>query len=208
MIPLDSLPDTDLATSRLAVRINMALLKMYRLQQQLESLQHDVSTFLDEYLGAVAKHLDKYLSSSLVSLHDDKHMLLENTAPSEQMIVMEKLMKQLYRQLASKCHPDINPEIASSTMISINQAYDNKELGSLILLSHTLKADSINFSKDDLTHYHQEIVTINNDLEEKIATLKESDANILRKDMLLARLNGLDVIANVADTLRKRICMV
>jgi hypothetical protein len=121
---------------------------------------------------------------------------------TQQRGALDTVMHQLYRQLARLSHPDVNPAAPPHVMVRINAAYQNRELGSLMLLARDA-AHEIDFSFDDMVHYHDSLHALSTDMQQQIEALRTSDANRLRTRLLIARLNGDDVIADVAKALQR-----
>lgn len=203
-----SAPEFPRYRRRLAVRINMALLRLQRLEQQRRTLEQEIDSFLSEYFKTIAARLPAH-----VALFDDglpnqpgnaTRTQTQQPQPREELESLEQLMHQLYRRLARSCHPDLHPDMPADTMSAVNNAYENKELGSLILLSQQILQPDANstapgFSLSDLQHYYNHITQLTRQTEQTLKQLQSSDANRLRREMLLARLRGHDMVARVAE---------
>jgi hypothetical protein len=188
------------------VRINVALLRLHRLQHCLQQEQEEMDAFLTDYFHTIARHLPPHIA--LASSEDDipqtETSARTHAQTSAQLDALEQLMRQLYRRLARQCHPDHNPDIAPQTMQEVNRAYDNRELGSLMLLSqqvfHVGTSDTTpTFTLSDLQHYYQQIQQLSQHTEAALQALRQSDEYKLRRQMLLARLEGRDMVSRVAE---------
>jgi hypothetical protein len=186
----------------LAARINIQLLKLLRLQAEMRNLERDIEGFLHEYFTALEQYLRPFLTHSMqypVPVQEEMEAQLDS---------MEKLLKQLYRHLAKHFHPDGGAQTSPEMMSRINTAYAQKELGSLLLFTASIapshEGQHITASHADLMHYYQMITRLTLQTEQHLRTLEQSEANRLRKHMLMARLNGMNFIEEIAIKLQKK----
>jgi hypothetical protein len=208
MIHSDSSPDADtdaLTLRRLAVSINTSLLKLDRLHRQLHTLQNELDEVLEAYFAQIAAHLPWLAMTQTESSNFASETRMDMGGLQAHHAQMEQVMHQLYRKLARHCHPDVNPDITSDAMVAVNHAYHQRELGSLMLLAQEMLGSfwhNVAFTHDDMLHYHATLRGMVEALQSALTHLQHSDANALRKRLLMARLQGNDVIAEVAGRLQ------
>ncbi len=192
-----SSPDRYSQQTQLAVRMNMALMRLYRLEREVAELRREIAEFLEEYFGAIAAKLHPGLyASETISEAEEALPSDEMTDVRRHLDALDEQMHHMYRQLARQCHPDVNRNVPEGTMRAVNEAYQNKELGSLIILC----ADMLDGAMDQeaLEQQYQMIAEMETMLQKERETLDQSDANRLRKRHLLSRLHGDDFVESVA----------
>jgi hypothetical protein len=193
--------DLSLNYKQIAAQININLLKLYRLQQQYGQLQTEIDAFLDNYYAAITPHLLPYFAKNP---HHNDVVVLDIEA--EYCSNFEKILKQLYRSLAKHFHPDLSGDASYSIMTKLNAAYENKELGSLLIygLQFDLADDVLRLSVDDLLHYQQLLKAHTTELTLKLQHLQQSEANVLRQLSLQARLEGRNIEREVVHKLKNK----
>jgi hypothetical protein len=187
--------------TQLATHININLLKLYRLQQQYKQLQTEIDAFLEQYYAAITPHLMPYFSSQN---HINNNLIRDEVV--EYCHNFEMLLKQLYRRLAKYFHPDSGNQTEHSVMARLNAAYQNKELGSLLTfdLPNNMSDNLLTLTENDLLHYHQLIKGTVAELQEKLDSLNNCEANILRQTSLRARLEGRNITNEVIEKLKAK----
>ncbi len=210
MTPSNSAPDDAVTMRKLAVGINTSLIRLDRLSYQIQLLKEELDDFLHHYFDRLSPHLhhaETPASASDINKTETDAAFEEITADHTET---RNVMRQLYRQLAIACHPDLHPADAShASMTKVNEAYRNGEFGSLMLLARTMRRETgqeITFSREDMEYYYDSLQTKTEKLQKQMETLQRSDASLLRLHYLKARLNGGDVIADVVATLRRTSC--
>jgi hypothetical protein len=186
----------------LAIRINIQSLKLIRLQTSLRNLEQDIESFLEEYFTKLSHYLQPFLLETV-----QKHQVAKEDALQEQCRAVEQLLKQLYRHLAKHYHPDSGVRADTDKMRRVNEAYAQKELGSLLLLTSDMASvtqGSITTSQTDLMHYYELLSNMVLQAEEQLRQLEQSEANHLRRHMLVARLNGRNFIEEIAAKLQNK----
>jgi hypothetical protein len=201
--------DEGMTLRRLAVSINTSLLKLDRLHQQIDTLRRELDTVLDGYFTQIATHLPWVTLSPPES--PTEHMdfnaetIPEMAGLSEHHAQMQQVMQHMYRNLARHCHPDVNPDASPDAMVAVNRAYQQRELGSLMVLAQEMLGSlwhGVAFTRDDMQHYHTTLREMVEAMQSAFIRLQQSDANHLRRRLLMARLHGNDVIAEVAGRLQ------
>lgn len=202
---------------RLAARINVALLRLERLERQRHTLQSDIDAFLKEYFGAIAAKLHPHL---LVRESEPEGVAQAGAQPppaaadatedatesAQALSALDALMHRLYRSLARQCHPDVNPDAPPQTMSALNAAYQNRELGSMMLISRRVAMTSeMRYDAHALRQHLEHITELAEAVERSLSALQESDANRLRRQMLLARLSGEDRLSPVIEGMQQRL---
>jgi hypothetical protein len=181
----------------IAAKINENMLCLNDLQTQIITLKTELEQFLTQYFTNISQHIPEHLLiNSLTSANPTSQEYANN---------FETIIKQLYRSLAKHFHPDLSNG-NSSNMQMLNEAYKHKQLGTLMLLESEIGANNeiLKYSFDDLLHYHELVQTSLNQAEKELAELQQSDAMRLKNNILLARLNGYDIIRSVADKLQQK----
>ena len=202
----NSVPDDSHDLRRLAVEINTCLIRLERLTLQLHSLKEELDAFLNTYFARISGELPMAMAhtTELPEHAEEDTALLEDIAAGRN--ATSHVMRQLYRQLARACHPDLHSTATTHAMAKVNEAYQKGELGSLMVLASTLPAEAasgITFSVDDMKHYQEALKTSTRQVEEGLEKLRQSDAYRLRTRLLMGRLTGNDVIADVVATLQR-----
>lgn len=185
-------PRSDYHAMRLAIRINTALMKLYRLTQQVTLLEQRIASDLGSYYSA--------LSQSIASPYQSTTHIAP--AKADYIAPLEQFMQRLYHTLARQCHPDVNQQPAV-TMSDINHAYDNRQLGSLMALSNQLQANTDR--PHDLRQHYQHITSLNQEMQRHLESLEQSDANQLCQKLRHARFTGENIIGEVAFHLKRKL---
>jgi hypothetical protein len=210
MTHLDLRPDEEgLTLRRLAVSINTSLLKLDRLHHQIHTLRTELDAVLEGYFTQIAARLPWMTAHPSISIAEQSDFDSETTADMQGFKAhhtqMEQVMQQMYRKLAQHCHPDVNPHVAPETMVAVNRAYQQRELGSLMLLAQEMLGSfwhGVAFTKADMEHYHSSLREMVEAMQTALIRLQQSDANALRRRLLMARLHGNDVIGEVTERLQ------
>lgn len=207
MMPLNSLPNDAIAARRLAVQINVCMMRVERLTYQLQTLKEELEECMQHYFSQISAHVT--LGRSMQKQEFDTNP--SYIKPLDDIIAKcdatDHVMRQLYRHLARACHPDIHPNAAPALMTKVNEAYHNRELGSLMLLAAQTQQHSrhmLTFTIEDMSCYRDTLQTTAEALQQQLEALLQSDANRLRQRILAARLNGGDVIADVVNALQRK----
>ncbi len=199
----------------IAEKINANIAKLNNLQAQITSLQYEMEQFLAQYFANISKHLPQYLLSNHLLNNPSSQSCSVRPSSKDYAINFDQLLKQLYRTLAKHFHPDYsNNNVAfigekprqqnNANMQHLNAAYAQKQLGSLLLIGAELDLrDNITtHSLDDLLHYHQLLQTTIIQAEQELAQIQQSDVLKLKRNILLARLHGYDMMTAIAVTMK------
>jgi hypothetical protein len=195
---------TNAETRRLAVMMNMAFLRLNRVQMQLHALQREIDEVLDGYFVSISKRISPFVVSEKSLTTSPHPPQSDDFTPKAD--ALNALMHQIYRRLARSCHPDVNPTAPTEKMVTLNQAYQQRELGSLMLLCQQALeegVETVHFSLHDMQHYYDSITALTEEMQAHYRALETSDANRLRKRLLLARLHGDDVMGAVAKAMQR-----
>jgi archaellum component FlaC len=129
---------------------------------------------------------------------------------------MEEQIKQLFRELARRFHPDLtsDPEEKKwreEIMTRVNQAYANRDLKALRSLSEQpdRPIDSPNQSKEEeISGLKAELKRLDgviNDLKARIKHLEESPAWQLKMESRLKRRSGADLLTELENRIKEQI---
>jgi hypothetical protein len=141
----------------------------------------------------------------------DKNKAKKKLSPDK-----EKEIRQLFRQLAKRFHPDLTSDQKEKKwreeiMTKVNQAYGSRNLAALKALAeqpdrayNPLKRTK----KEKIAHLKQEIKRLDPivaDLKSRIRHLEESPAMRLKLEARLQRRTGNDLLTETADKLQEKI---
>ncbi len=185
----------------IAAKINSNMQKLNSLQAKIAALTGELQQFMVQYFSEIAQYLPSYLLNN-----NNAQLPTDCLTSSDYSHNFEQIIKQLYRTLAKHFHPDLSANSGAINMQRINQAYEKRQLGSLLLLSVELKSgnDILAYSIDDLLHYHELVAISVTQGEQELEQLQQSDAMQLKRNILLARLHGYDMMAVIANKLQRK----
>jgi hypothetical protein len=175
----------------IATRINDNMQQLGIIQTQIAQLKMELEQFLNQYFAIISKNLPPYL---LTAAKPSLTPVMQGYSNN-----FDTIIKQLYRTLAKHFHPDMNNGDNRNMQI-LNEAYQHKQLGSLMLLESEIGANNeiLQYSLDDLLHYHELVQTSLIQAEAELTALQQCEAIRLKQNILLARLHGYDMMSAVA----------
>jgi hypothetical protein len=129
---------------------------------------------------------------------------------------MEEQIKNLFRDLARRFHPDLTSDPAEKkwreeVMTRVNQAYANRDLKALRALAEQpdRPVDSPNQTKEqEIANLRKELKRLDGviaDLKARIKHLEESPAWQLKMEARLKRRSGADLLSELEAKIREQI---
>jgi hypothetical protein len=191
-----------------AVKVNLALMRFYRRTREVEVLRQELQACEASYYHALADKLAPWFAHSTPT--PDPALVPYAEAPSEAFTThlrhMQEMMRHMYVALARHYHPDHQGQEHTPMMQRVNEAYAERELGTLMMLyQETLPlTSSIRISDEDMQHYLERIRQLSAQVEEEYQQLRQSDLYALKERLLRARLEGKNLIEEVAESLKQR----
>jgi flagellar biosynthesis chaperone FliJ len=159
----------------------------------LEDLNHQIDRLEDKISDAYKSYSDKSVEPAMMQA-------FRHIQEQPMSIELEGEIKHIYRKLVKQHHPDrAGVSEAQETISHINQAYNQKKLGTLLALDVT--QDQAHTVEDLETRYN-DIVKATARVKRRTKTLLQSPAYALKMRVLDARLSGNDLIAGIHSHVR------
>lgn len=190
-----------------AVKVNIALMRFHRRAREVQELREELHAEETSYYQALANRLAPYvahLSHETVPTPSNADAVDSETL-SIHARHMQEMMRHMYVSLARHHHPDRQGQQTTRIMQQINDAYAEQALGTLMVLyQDTMPVDvTMNMSDDDMQHYLERINALCAQLDEEHQNLLASDGYALKQRLLQARLEGHNMIEEVAESLKR-----